>query len=62
MTFHDSRAISIRAPTGSLAYREEVFGRVDDKEVGDRERANRRPEGDDWVGNLAIVSIPVRRG
>lgn len=40
-----------------MAKREEVEGRMVDRVVGDGERVNRRPEGEEEVGRLKVALL-----
>lgn len=57
MILYESWDTSIREPDGRLAKREEVEGRMVDRVVGDRERVNRRPEGEEEVGRLKVALL-----
>lgn len=52
MILYESWDTSIREPDGRLAKRGEVEGRIVERVVGDEERVNRRPEGEEEVGRL----------
>lgn len=55
MILYESWDTSIREPDGRLAKRGEVEGRMVDRVVGDGERVNRRPEGEEEVGRLKVA-------
>lgn len=57
MILYESWDTSIREPDGRLAKREEVEGRMVDRVVGDGERVNRRPEGEEEVGRLKVALL-----